>query len=114
MLVACAITRWVSVDVIAIVMSGIKACENNKRGLCFVGGERKTAYQGLSPSRSRFSSVAALRMSNGTAEWTHCASRLIWACSASGVMRREVRVSRETCRKAGGRGGAPGTVRAVS
>jgi hypothetical protein len=77
--VACAVNRWVSVIVIAIVMSSIKACEINKRKLCFVGGERKTPYQGLSPSRSISSYVAVVRMPNGTAEWTHCACKLIWA-----------------------------------
>jgi hypothetical protein len=54
----------------AVMMSEISifmVCGVGNGELCFVGS-RKGAYQGLRPSRSRSSSVAALRMSNGTAE----------------------------------------------
>ena len=68
-----------SVDAITIEMSTFIVCGIDNKELCFVGGGRKTAYHGLSPSRSRFSFVAKVRMSNGTVEWTHCASKLIWA-----------------------------------
>ncbi len=68
-----------SVDVITIEMSNIKVCGVGIRELCFDGGGRKAGYKRLSPSRYRSSSVAVVRMSNGTAEWTHCASKFIWA-----------------------------------
>ena len=74
-----------SVDAITIEISIFIVCGTGDRELCFVGSGRKAAYQGLRPSRSKSSSVAAMRMSGGTAKWTHCASKLIWAWSASGV-----------------------------
>ena len=103
-----------SVEAKTIEMSTFIVCRVGDRELCFVVKGSKAAYQGLRPSRSKSSYVAEARMSSGTVEWTHCASKLIWAWSASGVTSGEVRVSRETWRKAGGSGGAPGTVSAAS
>ena len=55
----------------AVIMSEISTfmvCGIGDRELCFVGSGKKAAYQGLRPSRSKSSSVAAMRMSGGTAE----------------------------------------------
>ena len=60
-------------------VSTFMVCGIGDGNVCFVGSSERAAYQGLRPSRSKSSSVAAMRMSNGTAEWTHCASKLIWA-----------------------------------
>ncbi len=85
-----------SVDEITNEISIFIMCGIDDRELCFVRSGSKAAYQGLRPSRSKSSFVTAMRMSGGTAEWTHCASKLIWTWSASGVTIGEVRVSRET------------------
>ncbi len=68
-----------SVDAITIEISTFIVCGIGDRELCFVGNGRKAAYHGLRPSRSKSSYVAVMRMSNGAAEWTHCASKFIWA-----------------------------------
>ena len=55
----------------AVMMSEISifmVCGVGNGEMCFVGSGKKVAYQGLRPSRSRSSSVAAMRMSGGTAE----------------------------------------------